>query len=237
MSLRIACDLDGTLADMNAALQREAERIFGERVDVGARTPFTWGSAADATRERPEACDGAEARRRPLDERQRSRLWRHVRKIDGFWETLPEIEPGTVVRLAVTAATKGWEVLFLTRRPNTAGATAQVQSQRWLRANGFELPSVYVVSESRGHVAASLALDTVIDDSPENCVDVAADSRAKPVLVWRDSAERLPPGLCRLPIQVVSSMAEAIEHATRLQVGAHAPRGTLRRLHQAFRQS
>ncbi len=34
MALRIACDLDGTLADMEAALQREAERLFGPGVGL-----------------------------------------------------------------------------------------------------------------------------------------------------------------------------------------------------------
>ena len=186
MSLRIACDLDGTLADMESALQREAERIFGNDVDA-----------------------------RPLDARERSRLWSHLREIDNFWETLPEIETGAVRRLADIASAQGWEVFFITRRPDTAGDTVQVQSQRWLEKYGFERPRVDVVSGSRGSMAASLSLDAVIDDSPENCVDVMADSRATPLLVWRDAPDRLPPGLSRLPIHVVSSLAEAIEYLTR----------------------
>jgi hypothetical protein len=64
-------------------------------------------------------------------------------------------------------------------------------------------------------MAASLSLDAVIDDSPENCVDVIADSRATSLLVWRDAPDRLPPGLSRLPIHVVASLAEAIEYLTR----------------------
>jgi len=63
----------------------------------------------------------------------------------------------------------------------------------------------------RGKVAASLTLDAVIDDRPENCLDVTSDSSAKPVLVWRHGPECLPPGVSRLNIEVVSSMAEAIE--------------------------
>jgi len=193
------------------------------------RMPRTPGRGTRASRGRFDECDdgAADAGRRPLDARERSRLWSHVREIDNFWETLPEIEPGAVGRLAVTAATHGWEVIFLTRRLDTAGDLAQVQSQRWLRAHGFELPSVYVVTESRGKVAASLTLDAVIDDSPENCVDVAADSSAKPVLVWRGSPERLPPGLSRLPIHVVLSMTDAIEHVMRLRAKASTPRGLL----------
>ena len=236
MSLRIACDLDGTLADMNAALEREAERIFGEPVDVG--TP-TLGVVTNVTRRRTTAGEEpvAEVRRRTLAEGERSRLWNHVREIENFWETLPEIETGAVARLAATAAVQGWEILFLTKRPDSAGDTAQVQSQRWLRRHGFEWPSVYVVSESRGKIAASLSLDVVIDDRPDTCVDVSADSNAKPMLVWRDSPDRLPPGLGRLPIQVVSSMAEAIDHLTGLQAPPAPPRGILGRLRQAFHHS
>ena len=32
MALRIGCDLDGVLADMESALIREAEKVFGERL-------------------------------------------------------------------------------------------------------------------------------------------------------------------------------------------------------------
>ena len=167
MSLRIACDLDGTLADMDAALRREAERIFGEPVDVSMRMT---GAVVRETRRRAVAGDQTVAapQTRLLTEGERSRLWNHVRESDNFWETLPEIETGAVARLAQTAATQGWDILFLTRRPDSAGDTVQVQSQRWLRSHGFELPSVYVVSESRGAIAASLSLDVVIDDRPDN---------------------------------------------------------------------
>ena len=39
---------------------------------------------------------------------------------------------------------------------------------------------------------------TVLDDRPENCLDVATDSEAKPILVWRDGTETVPPGATRL---------------------------------------
>jgi hypothetical protein len=236
MSFRIACDLDGTLADMNAALQREATRILGEAVDVGMRTPRA-GSAVTRRRPAAAAASAGSAGARMLTDGERTRLWSHVREIDNFWETLPEIETGAVARLAKTAAVQRWEMLFLTKRPDSAGDTVQVQSQRWLQAHGFELPSVYVVSESRGKIASALSLDVVIDDRPDNCVDVTADSSAQPVLVWRDSPERLPPGVRRLRIQVVSSMTEAIEHLTRLQARAASPRGILGRLRHALHHS
>ena len=120
-----------------------------------------------------------------LTAREQSRLWRHVGTLDNFWLSLREIEPGAVKRLAAVAAAHRWEVIFLTKRPASAGVTAQVQSQRWLVSKGFERPSVYVVQGSRGLIAAALDLDVVVDDRHENCYDVVVDSGARAILVWR----------------------------------------------------
>lgn len=148
--------------------------------------------------------------------RQHRRLWRHVEGIENFWEGLSEIEPGTVARLAAVAIDRKWEVLFLTKRPETAGSTAQVQTQRWLESKGFALPSVYVVQGSRGRVAAALELDFVVDDRPENCLDIVADSKARAVLVWRESEKQLPITARRLGIGVVRSMDECLNILTRI---------------------
>src|SRR4051812_7739869 len=103
---------------------------------------------------------------------------------ENFWETLSESEPDVVSRLAGLAADRRWEVIFLTRRPPSAGDIVQVQSQRWLEAKGFALPCVYVTSGARGRIAAALHLDLVVDASPENCVNVVSESDARAILVW-----------------------------------------------------
>jgi hypothetical protein len=233
MGLRIACDLDGTLAAMGAALQREAERLFGENVDIGSALQPGLRPSEVVLRDPSGDGDGG-GRRRRLDRREQEYLWNHLRDVVNFWETLPEIEPGAVARFADAAAEHGWEVLFLTQRPDTAGQTAQVQSQRWLQAHGFHLPSVYVVRQSRGRIAASLSLDFVIDDRPQNCIDVSLDSNARPLLIWRDSAGRLPPGVSRLSIQVVGTMADAIDQLRRRATPSSSPRGLLGRLRHAL---
>ena len=87
----------------------------------------------------------------------------------------------------------------------------QIQSQRWLESNGFSLPSVYVVQGSRGRIAAALALDIVVDDRPENCVDVVSDSMARPILVWRDGNRTVPASATRLGIPVVRSVGECLD--------------------------
>ena len=62
----------------------------------------------------------------------------------------------------------------------------------------FRCPSVFVVQRSRGKIAEALDLDAVVDDRPENCLDVALDSKAKPILIWpgdheEGAARRRPP--------------------------------------------
>jgi len=239
MPLRIAVDLDGTLADMEAALQEEAERLFGPAVDLraslrsrgdglsGVESPDPTATAPAIRPATPAAFTGAR-----LTDRQLRQLWARVREIENFWTTLREIEPGAVARLSASAAAHGWDVLFITTRPPSAGDTTQVQSQRWLEAHGFRLPSVFVVSGSRGRVATALTLDAVIDDRPENCLDVATDSHALPLLVWRDAPESAPPGAERLGIKVVFSMAEALQE---LESTLQPPRpGLMRRLRGAL---
>ena len=145
-----------------------------------------------------------------LTARQQRRLWHHVANIENFWETLKEIEPGSIARLAALATDRRWETIFLTKRPRSAGSTSQVQTQRWLESNGFRLPSVYVVKGSRGRIASALALDFVIDDTPENCLDVVVDSRARAILVWRGDEKHLPSAARRLGIGVVKSVDDCL---------------------------
>ena len=210
MALRIGCDLDGVLADMELALVREAEKLFGSGLarEITRLSPVH-ASMSDLVPE--EVTDNAPLRTElHLTPRQRRRLWRHVREIEGFWESLDETEPGVVARLGSLATERRWEIIFLTRRPTTAGATAQVQSQRWLEARGFRLPSVYVVTGSRGLIAAALTLDLVIDDTPENCVDVAADSKARTIAIFRNQST--PPSVLQgMGIHLVRSTHQCLD--------------------------
>lgn len=229
MALRIGFDLDGVLADMETALVREAEKLFGDRLDREP-TGSTHASMSDLVPE--DVSDDAPLRHElHLSARERRQLWRHVRKIEGFWESLEEIEPGSVARLAALTAEYGWEVIFVTRRPATAGATAQLQSQRWLESKGFKLPSVYVVTASRGLIAAALTLDIVVDDTPENCVDVAADSKARTIAIFRNRDAPPPPVLNRMGIHLVRSTEECLNLLVEIEASLVQPQpGTLERV-------
>ncbi|MEW5984229.1 MAG: hypothetical protein AB1806_17905 [Acidobacteriota bacterium] len=229
--MRISFDLDGVLADMDSALARIAEREFGRKAgtrDRGAATGSV-GSKTDAVQESGAAVPGPwspvpdpDAAAAPpgsaaiiasLTARQQVRLWQVVRETTNFWESLAEHEPGSVSRLQKLAQELRWDVLFVTQRPSTSGHTAQIQSQRWLRRHGYNLPSVFTTQGSRGRIAAALTLDAHVDDRLENCVDVATDSQTWPILVWRDDAsfERIAAGAGKLNVAVVRSVREALD--------------------------
>jgi phosphoglycolate phosphatase-like HAD superfamily hydrolase len=241
--VRISFDMDGVLADMDGALARIAEQEFG----VTTRLTFA-ESGADA-----ESAGGGGAERGPddrpagydtavlanLSPRQQSRLWQRCRATRNFWETLDECEPGIVRRLQKVARELGWDVLFVTQRPSSAGRPVQVQTQHWLRHHGFEYPAVYTTIGSRGAIAAALTLDVHVDDRLQHCVDVATESKAWPILVWRDtdSSDRLRAGAANLGIAVVATMSDALDKIAAADRPAPAQTGQpslLERLRRAF---
>ena len=235
MTLRIGCDLDGVLADMDSALAHHAQQLFGPVPAI--QNPRPAGEEQGATPSvRPEAVSGVAplSIRRRLTDRQHRLLWRRVRAIDGFWELLAETEPGVVSRLCLLASERRWEVIFLTKRPATAGATAQVQSQRWLASKGFHLPSVFVVSGSRGLIATALGLDVVIDDRPENCIDIATESTARTIAVWRHSPAEAPTFLTSTGIDLVHAIDECFEALLGIDATARKRPSALERLMRRF---
>jgi hypothetical protein len=193
--MRLGFDLDGTLADMHSALVLEARRLFPDidpaAVPNSTATDEVTGPQDQDADPKAEAADeslsiGA------LTARQQRELWKAVRARENFWESLDEIEPGALARLHSLVQSRRWELIFLTSRPETAGDTAQAQSHRWLSAHGYPDPSVFVVHGSRGKIAAALHLDVLVDDRPENCLDVAVDSTARGILVWRGDTGKVP---------------------------------------------
>lgn len=170
--LRVACDLDGTLADLSAAYRRVEQRVQGDS-------------------------DGI--------------VWDAIRNTENFWVALDPIEPGVVRRLFEVSLRARWEVFFVTQRPGTLGNSVQRQTQEWLIAQGFETPSVLTVPGSRGKAALALDLDFLIDDLPRNCVDVASDSRCRPLLVSREPDADSEDTVARFKISVVRSVGQALD--------------------------
>ena len=249
MPLRVGFDLDGTVADMYVALHREAVKLFGEEVLRQAETktpsPKEARSETPADKSPPPNAD-TPAPKPDVDQnavqvmqelhltgRQQVQLWDHVKKIENFWNTLPELEPGIISRIATTSRARRWEVIFLTTRPSTAGDLVQLQSQRWLEAHGFQYPSVFVVQRSRGKIADALALDAFVDDRPENCLDIAVESKAKVILMWHGNLADVPAGAKRLGVQPVSTISEAMDLLERLDDVRNQP-SLMRAIKRAF---
>lgn len=232
--MRIGFDLDGVLADLHAPFVKAAIRLFPE-LDPGAIQSADIGASPtdDEEEDRPQpavpAVRAAADTRVPLTSQQSDAVWHYLASIEDFWETLGEIEEGAIRRLAALADEHRWEVLFITSRPKSAGRTVQRQSQRWLERLGFPLPSVYVVHGNRGRIASALALDVVVDDRPENCLDIVLESKAGSVLVWRGDSAKVPASARRLGIAVVPTVADCLDALVEAQ-SSGSQRGFLDRL-------
>lgn len=256
MSLRIAFDLDGVLADMDRELMRLASEMFGGAVsgpqtarpqtsqpqtagrgvrpDPTVRGGESEGGPAEAeavdARDEVPAADRESELPAALSLRQRRQLWERVQSTENFWSNLNELETGEIKRLGTLVEARHWEVVFLTQRPRSAGESTQLQSQRWLHRHGLRFPSVFVVTGSRGKVATALQLDVVIDDRPENCLDVVTDSNARAILVWRGDMNLVPATARRLGIGVVGSVRECLDVLEEVDVMHARPPTVLERL-------
>jgi hypothetical protein len=214
--MRIAFDLDGTLADLHTPFARTALQLFPAldpsvvaRPQVGASPPDAEDPGADDTAAAADTPGtGLEL---PLSGQQAGAVWRTLEAVEDFWESLEELETNSIRRLAELADERRWEVIFVTSRPTSRGRTIQRQSQRWLERCGFPLPSVYVVHGSRGRIADALALDVVVDDRPENCLDVVLESRAGAILIWRGDESGVPASAKRMGIAVVPTIARCLD--------------------------
>jgi hypothetical protein len=94
------------------------------------------------------------------------------------------------------------------------------------------MPSVYVLGAgaSRGKVATALSLDVVVDDRPENCLDVKVDSQARAVLVARGGSRDVPANAARLGIEAVSSVGELLDRLDRSHHGAPSLLGRVKQM-------
>ncbi|HEX6163432.1 MAG TPA: VanZ family protein [Vicinamibacterales bacterium] len=131
-----------------------------------------------------------------------------------FWERLDEIEPGMVRQLSATAAAEGWEVLFLTKRPETKGAPAKIQTERWLERHGFAEPRVHIVPGSRAKAVRELDVELLIDDTLENCVDTALESKAASILIWSGDDTHARRSLRGLNVGLARCLGDVLEQRT-----------------------
>ena len=209
MPLRIGFDLDGTLADFAAAFHEVEVRLYGAGAHSDAGQPEKEHEEHPATEEEIERRT-AQSRVRE-GRRRRDAIWNAIRKTPNFWTHLEPLDADAVRRIHEMTLRHKWEVFFITQRPYTDGDTVQRQSQRWLVAQGFDMPSVLVIGGSRGAAAAALRLDYHVDDSPQNCLDVLAESGAKPILIVASDDEETVQPARKLKIGTAKTIAKALD--------------------------
>jgi hypothetical protein len=224
--MRIGFDMDGVLADFEGAFREHNRRLFGPDANDRVGEPETEEERQSAA-QRDEA-DGGAATARELRCRDDA-VWQAIEETANFWCTLTPIDPAAVRRIHALMQQHRWEVFFITQRPDTAGDTVQRQTQRWLVEQGFDLPSVLVIRGSRGAAAKALRLDYHVDDNPQNCMDIVADSDAKPILIVPAIFEGAIVKARKMGIGVAQRIGEALDildQATQ----AHANPSLLKRL-------
>lgn len=259
MPLRIGFDMDGVLADFSEAFREVEVRLFGSGSRTIAGEPGREEENQERNARRAEdtsvrdkeraleddlagledyesekisvVLEGVETRRAPAGEARRRRdgVWQAIQATPDFWTTLQPIDPAAVTRIHQMMLRHGWEVFFVTQRPRTEGETVQRQTQRWLVAHGFDLPSVLVLAGSRGAAAGALRLDYLVDDSAQNCLDVLADSRARPLLIVPDNDEATIMSARKLGIGTARSIGDCLDILEKATAARKQP-GLLQRL-------
>jgi hypothetical protein len=219
MALRIGFDMDGVLADFASAYRAIETRLYGPAEPARIDNPE---DVADAQDEGGGAVSGR---------RRHDAVWTAIRETPDFWQTLAPIDAGAVRRIHEMTIRHRWETFFITQRPATEGQTVQRQTQHWLVAQGFDLPSVLVVNGPRGAAAAALGLDYHVDDSPTNCVDVKSESNARPILLLEDDDLVGIASARRLGIGTANGIAAALDILEQATVGRARP-GILTQLAQ-----
>ena len=208
--------MDGVLADFASAFKE-----YGLRVCGPVQTPATYIGQRRLPGDQPETEEvrqaAAEQEARDRIEharalrRREDKVWQAIESTPNFWMTLKPMEPGAVARIHTLMLRHRWEVFFITQRPFTEGETVQRQTQRWLVEQGFDLPTVLVLSGSRGAASKAIRLDYHVDDNSQNCFDVIADSSAKPILVIPADHQSAIASAKKLGIGIVHRTGDAID--------------------------
>lgn len=222
MAVRVGFDMDGVLADFAGAFREVETRLFGAATAAAADAP-----EVEARHEEAAARHGVAIETR----RRRDAIWRAIHDTRDFWTTLKPHDPGAVRRIHGMMIRHGLEVFFITQRPSTVGQPVQRQTQVWLRQQGFDLPSVLVINGSRGAAVGALRLDYHVDDSPQNCLDIVTESRARPILIVPAADPVTESSAKRLRIGVARSIAQALDMLERaLAAGGQDAPGLLNKL-------
>jgi hypothetical protein len=213
--LRLGFDLDGVVADFRTAFLEEAARLLGRDAIRKPGSPMP-----DLDSVTPDEA---------------KRVWKVITSTPNWWLGLAPYEPAQIARLYQLTRRFRWEVSFMTMRIPTAGDSVQFQSQAWLEAYGYYIPSVITVPGSRGEIANGLRLDVVVDDQFLNCLEVVGASQAKAILMLQQQADAaLEQQATDRGIAVVHRLEEVLDVLLQLQDILPQKRGVAMRLADWF---
>jgi hypothetical protein len=212
MSLRVGIDVDGVLADFKAAFHETSRTCLGRRVETLLDPKST----------------------QALGQGDVKKVWEVVARTPNWWMTLKPYEPEQIARVYSLTRAAGWEVFFLTNRPESAGDSVQFQTQSWIESHGFYMPAVLTIPGSRGEVANGLRLNLVIDDLLLNCIEVVSASTAKALLLLRRGDAGVETHALQRGIGVVPRLEEAIDVIQRFHALLPTRTGRLLRLADWF---
>lgn len=156
--MKLGFDIDGVLADFvrsyNEAIKQETGILIPDTSDS---YPDVWfyERAAGVT---------------PAQEQ---KIWKRITASKSFWAELhPYPEVPEIMSKLNELRWDGHDIYFITTR---RGEQAKYQTEKWLALLGMYAPSV-ILSSKKGLVAAGIGLDAMLDDRPENLIEVKNES-------------------------------------------------------------
>lgn len=156
--MKYVIDMDGVLADFNTAFAR----VLDPEGTIIPVKKGTW----------PEVWNWPHQffPREYIDE-----AWERVHDSPFFWRDLGEFSWTRKVLAQLTLRYAGGEeIYFVTARH---GTRVKLQTELWLRARGYQNPTVIVVSKmKKWGVVNDLDADVVIDDKPKILTDIYANA-------------------------------------------------------------
>src|SRR5687768_15635616 len=104
LPLRIAFDMDGTLADLHSAYAKMEEQVLGaDEADHEQPAPEVREAQqhqeGGVSESGPAEHGSAERRSARSSSQHRDRVWRAIEATPDFWTTLDPIDPGAMTRL------------------------------------------------------------------------------------------------------------------------------------------
>jgi 5' nucleotidase, deoxy (Pyrimidine), cytosolic type C protein (NT5C) len=215
VTVRVGFDMDGVFADFAKAYREMDASLFGGSTSIETSVP-------DQS-DRPGVAAPSGRQHRTHGSRNDA-VWAAIRATPDFWVGLEPIEEGAVRRLHALMLDRRWEIFFITQRPPTCGDTVQRQTQRWLREQGFEMPSVLPVSSGRVAAVTALSLHHYVDDDAKNCVDCKSDGGARPILIVDDDDAVATSSARRLGITTAPGIGAALDILETVSVTSSRPR-------------